>query len=111
MFSFLKKLFSGGNDQLVEMLANGAVIVDVRSKAEFQQGHAKGAQHIPLEAVKSQASKLKKAGKPIVTCCASGRRSGIAAAQLRAAGVEVVNGGPWQQVQRSLEKAGAARPN
>lgn len=34
-------------------------------------------------------------GKPIITVCQSGARSGMAKGILKAAGIEVYNGGSW----------------
>ncbi len=102
MFNFLKKLFGGPTGPgMRELLDQGAVIVDVRSREEFKAGHAKGATNIPLQELGAQVSRLVRQQKPVVTCCASGRRSGIAARQLQAAGITCVNGGPWQRVAQA----------
>jgi rhodanese-related sulfurtransferase len=41
---------------------------------------------------------LKKAGKPVITVCRSGSRSGMAKAKLSSSGIEVYNGGGWQSL-------------
>ena len=99
MFDFLKKIMGGGESvDLQEWINKGAVILDVRTPQEFQSGHPKGAINIPVQSLAGALHKLKK-DKPIITCCASGNRSGSAASILKANGFqEVVNGGPWQQV-------------
>lgn len=99
MINFFKKLFGGGAD-LSEIIGQGAMIVDVRSPEEFRRGHAEGAVNIPLYEIKARTQELKKEQVAVVTCCASGRRSGLAAKQLKAEGIEAYNGGPWQRVQR-----------
>lgn len=102
--SFLKKLF-GGPD-LGPFFDRGAIILDVRTAGEFNSGHVKGAVHVPLDRLSQELGKLKKAGKPYITCCASGRRSGMAADILNRAGIEAVNGGPWSSVDRAVKTRG-----
>jgi phage shock protein E len=101
MLSFLTNMFSGPD--LTEYLDRKAQIIDVRTPGEFAQGHAKGSVNIPLQSLGANLRKLDKS-RPVITCCRSGNRSGIAARQLTQAGFEAVNGGPWQQVVKALEK-------
>ena len=79
-------------------MERGAIILDVRTPNEFKSGHVKGSQNIPLNKLKGQLTQLQKKGKPVITCCASGMRSGSAASQLKSAGVEAMNGGGWHSV-------------
>jgi hydroxyacylglutathione hydrolase len=62
-------------------------ILDVRSAAEFAEGHVPGAKNIPFWAVPWRASKLG-AGPddPIVVYCGHGPRAQLAIAALRARG-------------------------
>jgi rhodanese-related sulfurtransferase len=84
------------------LLANGAQIIDVRTKGEFQSGHIKGAVNIPLDSLKNNLSKLKK-DKPVITCCASGMRSASAKGLLKANGfVDVYNGGAWVSLNSKI---------
>ena len=99
MFGALKKLF-GPSVDLSEKLSEGAVIVDVRTAGEFNSGHVKGSKNIPLNKVGTQAEKIKRWGKPVITCCASGMRSGSAASILKQQGIEAYNGGSWRSVDR-----------
>ena len=95
----LSNLF-GKKVDLAAIIAGGAKIVDVRSPQEFKGGHVKGAVNIPLDRIRAEVATLKKAGKPIVLCCASGMRSGSATSILEAEGLEAYNGGPWTSVNR-----------
>ncbi|MFT5833907.1 MAG: phage shock protein E [Cognaticolwellia sp.] len=104
MFDFLKSMMGGGNNAAKVALDNGAVIIDVRTPAEFSGGHVKGAINIPLSVVGQQVNKIKKYNKPVVTCCRSGARSGSAASILQGQGIEVINGGSWQSVQALLNE-------
>jgi phage shock protein E len=104
MFDFLKSMMGGGNNAAKVALDNGAVIIDVRTPAEFSGGHVKGAINIPLSVVGQEVNKIKKYNKPVVTCCRSGARSGSAASILQGQGIEVINGGSWQSVQALLNE-------
>ena len=82
------------------LIANGAIIMDVRTPAEYASGHIKGSVNIPLNALPMQMAKLKK-DKPIITCCASGMRSGSAKTILKSNGfAEVHNGGSWVNLKQ-----------
>jgi rhodanese-related sulfurtransferase len=85
--------------QLAEMIEGGAEIIDVRTVAEFNQGHADGSRNIPLDLLFNHMEELKSADKAYVVVCRSGNRSGMAADEMRSNGMEAVNGGPWQNVQ------------
>lgn len=103
MIGFLKNLFGTGTPvDYAALIKSGAVIMDVRTKREFQGGHIKGSVNIPLDTLKSNLSKFKK-DQPIITCCASGMRSSSARSILKANGfVEVHNGGGWSGLQNKI---------
>ena len=97
--NFIKKLLGmPDSNQLKSFLERRAVVIDVRTPAEFKDGHVKGSTNIPLDKIGGQTAKIKAMQKPIIVCCRSGARSGQAAGILKSAGIEVVNGGPWQNV-------------
>jgi rhodanese-related sulfurtransferase len=82
------------------LLEEGGQIVDVRSVDEFKVASKKGSINIPLQSLKNRMNELDKK-KPIILCCASGSRSGLAKRTLKAKGFENVhNVGTW----RSLNK-------
>ena len=101
MLSILKNMFSSGPKvDLGEVIANKAIILDVRTKAEYAGGHLKGSVNIPLQSLESGLSKLKK-DKVVVTCCASGARSSMAKSILQRNGfAEVHNGGSWTNLKQ-----------
>ena len=69
-----------------------AVIVDVRSIAEYNGGHIINAINIPLNGFKDQLGQLEKhKERPLVLCCRSGSRSGTAIKLLRKSGFERVH--------------------
>ena len=94
MFTFLKKLFGTGTDYKALVQA-GAIIIDVRSPQEFDGGHIKGSKIIPVNIIQREIASIKKWGKPVITVCQSGARSGMAKGILKNAGIEVYNGGSW----------------
>ena len=99
---FFSRLFGGGPKiDLAELKKNGALILDVRTPGEFRSGHIKGSKNIPLQEVNGKMKGLKK-DQVIITCCASGNRSGSAKNILKSAGFEVHNGGGWRSLQNKL---------
>jgi len=101
MFSAIKKLFGAGPKiDLGELISNGAIIIDVRTPAEYASGHLKQAVNIPLSTLHGRLGKLKK-DRPIITCCASGMRSSSAASILKSNGFgQVYNGGNWNSLRK-----------
>jgi rhodanese-related sulfurtransferase len=101
MLDFLKKLFGGTSIDFKKMMEEGAVIVDVRTVNEYQDGHIKGAINIPLQNLAKQLSKLRK-DKPVITCCASGMRSAQGKSILKTNGYIAENGGSWRSLQSKI---------
>ena len=103
MIETIKKLFGlGPKVDYSELMSRGAVIVDVRTRGEFQNGHIKGSVNIPLDSLRTNLSKIKK-NKPVITCCASGARSASAKIILKSSGYsEVYNGGSWMRLQHKI---------
>ena len=103
MFDFIKKLLGlGPSVDFKELTENGALVIDVRTPAEFKQGHVAGSVNIPLDRIQDSIKKIKGRKKTIITCCRSGNRSGMAAKILTGAGVECYNGGGWKSLERKL---------
>ena len=83
---------------LPELRRNGAVFVDVRSAAEFASGNAPGSINIPLQELASRMGEIPKSS-PVVVCCASGTRSGMAKLLLKKNGYpNVHNVGTWSKL-------------
>mgnify|MGYP003382372633 FL=1 len=94
-----KTLFGIGGPKvdLSQKIKEGAQIIDVRSPEEYRSGHVKGSVNIPLDRIQDQLKKISK-DKPVITCCRSGARSGMAADVLKRHGYDVYNGGAWTSV-------------
>ena len=108
-------------DELADLVERDEVeLLDVRSREEYEgttgypcdprQGHIEGAAHLDVNEIQAAADKaellrllddrgLEPSG--IVAYCHSGQRSEIAAALLRAAGLDAVNyEGSWHEWSR-----------
>ena len=70
-------------EQALKKVSSGAILLDVRSPGEFASGHVEGALNIPHDQISGRLGELLKyKGNEIVLYCRSGRRSGLAQAQL-----------------------------
>jgi rhodanese-related sulfurtransferase len=100
MIELIKNLLGfGPKVNIKELMASGALVVDVRTPAEYKDGHVKSAINLPLQTLGNNLNKLKK-DQVIITCCRSGSRSGMAKRMLKANGFEQVhNGGPWTSLK------------
>ncbi|MCE9678298.1 rhodanese-like domain-containing protein [Shewanella sp. AS1] len=83
-----------------QLIQNGALVVDVRTPEEFNQGHLDNAINIPYESIADAFTKQNIAkDRNVVVYCRSGRRSGIAQESLIKLGYQHVhNGGGYQQL-------------
>ncbi|OHX65029.1 rhodanese-like domain-containing protein [Flammeovirga pacifica] len=83
-----------------EIIQKGATLIDVRSVMEFEEGHIENAINIPVNDIQSRMNEVKNSTTPIVLCCLSGGRAGVAQALIQAAGVkEVYNAGGWESLR------------
>ena len=101
---FLGKRSAGGLsiEETLMALSKGAVLVDVRTKVEYEAGHAPGARPVdpaalrdnPLDTIHGD-DPLAERDAAVIVICDNGLRSSLAAAQLREQGVlaESVAGG------------------
>ncbi len=102
--------------ELAAALKKSAVeIIDVRGRDEWDAGHIAEAVHVSLGDVRERCHELEK-DRPLVTYCASGSRSAIAASILRAEGfsdVKDLEGGlaGWFQAGGSATGRDLSVPN
>ena len=85
------------------LLDSGAVIIDVRNPGEFASGAVPGSENIPLGSLTGKVKQIKSLNTPVICVCASGMRSGAAKGQLKAAGVDAYNGGPWTKMLQYVD--------
>lgn len=98
-------------EQLTTLMNNeNAVVLDIRTKEKYANGHIVGALSIPTPEIEGSIKKLKKhMKKPVVVVCNTGRSAKDVAKTLRENGFEnvlVLNGGiaAWQKVELPLKK-------
>lgn len=99
---FLNFLFGAKKKQIQYFMENDAIILDVRTKGEWNNGHIPGAKHIPIKDLQNHVDELKALKKPFVVCCESGIRSAKAAKFLNMKRIEATNGGGWVSLQKKL---------
>lgn len=88
-----------GAARALELVRDGAALLDVRERSEWNSGHAPQAVHVPLGEIDNAPRRLKQ-DTPVVVMCASGMRSRSAAKHLRKLGFDAtsLSGGigAWQ---------------
>ena len=97
-------VFRSRGPSAAALLEANVLVIDVRTPAEYRTGHVKGSRNVPLDRIEAFARKEDPTARPIVTCCASGMRSGRAAKALNNAGFTVANGGAWTKVERLQQR-------
>ncbi|MCH8499876.1 MAG: rhodanese-like domain-containing protein [Marinobacter sp.] len=97
--------------QVVSLLnRDEAIVLDIRERKEFSEGHITGSMHIPLAQIKDKLNTLKKhENKTIVVADKMGQHSALAVKQLTAEGFATVvrlNGGiaEWRASNLPLVK-------
>jgi rhodanese-related sulfurtransferase len=73
------------------LIADGAILVDVRSAGEFSGGHIEGAINIPIQDLAGRAEDLADKSAQIVLYCQSGARSAMAKRLLQSKGFSQVH--------------------
>jgi phage shock protein E len=82
------------------LIQSDAFLVDVRTPAEFAEGHVKQSVNIPLDTIMSRIDEFKNKSQ-IIVFCRSGNRSGQAKLILEQLGISnVTNGGTWEDVRQ-----------
>lgn len=74
----------------------GTILLDVRSRNEFVQGHIDGSTLVPLDQLSASLTQLAEVDAPIIVICHAGSRAATAATAIRRAGktdVHVLGGG------------------
>lgn len=103
---FFRKLFGLDKKEarLLEALQKSPYIIDVRTPVEYKEGHIQQAVNIPLEIISTNADKIRKIGKPIITTSQTGGKSRKARNRLIRKGVEdVYNGGGWIHLREMIK--------
>ncbi len=103
MFEAIKKILGIKTVNYAQLVNDGAIVLDVRTKGEYGSGHIRGSVNIPVDQLQKNLQKFKDKKRPIITCCASGMRSASAKGILQSNGFsEVYNGGSWMSLNNKL---------
>ena len=103
MLDTINQFFGFTKTDYADLVKKGAIVLDVRSKGEFASGHVKNSINIPVDQLSNNLARLKDKNKTIITCCASGMRSGTAHTILLNNGyTDVHNGGGWASLNSKI---------
>ena len=92
--------FATLDDGLANKIANGAIILDVRTDNEYKMGHIEGSINISLGTIRERYIELD-TGKTYITCCSHGLRSVKVESILKEKGFKnVFNGGAWIDLEK-----------
>ncbi|MCI8896091.1 MAG: rhodanese-like domain-containing protein [Lachnospiraceae bacterium] len=84
---------------------DSAVLLDVRTPQEYQEGHIPGSRHLPLQAIDKAASIIENKDTPLFVHCYSGARSRQAVSMLQRMGyTNVKNIGGIAAYQGKVER-------
>jgi len=103
----LKRMSFVSAEMAQKLLAEGALVIDVRSPEEFRSGKVPGAINLPLSEVRGKIStRVKDKNQPLLVHCLSGGRSAIAKHQLKSLGyTNVLNLGSLSRAQHIFAAA------
>lgn len=86
-------------------MEQGAVVIDLRTAYEYDQGHIPRSLNIPSDRIGSNIDRIRDLHRPVILCCGPGGGCWEAMDILRQAGIpHVVNGGNWQKLLRKMGK-------
>ena len=100
----------GVGDATLMIHRQNALVIDVRTPAEFAAGHIADAINVPADKIAERATELEKyKGRPVIVTCQSGARSASGCSALRKLGFEqlfnLTGGiGAWQQAGMPVRK-------
>jgi len=106
---------SVGPNDAVQLMNQGALVLDVRPRDQFEAGHLIDARNVPSADLAQSAESLKKyRDKPVLTCCETGMTSSAAARTLREQGfskVATLRGGlqAWRAENLPMVRADSKR--
>lgn len=77
-------------EQSLELIAGGAILLDVREQHEWDAGHAPQARHLPMSQLNERAGELPQDVQLVCVCHVGGRSAAVSAALSRA-GWQAIN--------------------
>ena len=106
-FFIVKRMSFVSEEAARKHLAQGALVIDVRSPEEFRSGHVPDAINLPLgELRESLPHRVKDKNQVVLLHCLSGGRSGIAKGQARGLGyANTFNLGSYARAEKIVRSA------
>src|ERR1017187_7570233 len=87
IYSIWKRATQISTRRAVAYLKDGALVIDVRSSAEFNSGHLPNAINLPVEEIETALPRrVKDKNQVLLLHCQSGMRSGVAKSRLTGLG-------------------------
>ena len=98
--NLFRKLFgSGSKESLKKLYSQCSLLEDVRSRDEYNIGHAADSVNIPVQFLIQAKEKLK--DKTVIAVCRTGTRSAMAVNLLTNEGIKAYNGGAWDNWKKA----------
>jgi len=98
--------FATIEEGLAAKIANGAIILDVRTENEYNMGNIAGSLNISLGTIRERYIELD-TSKTYITCCSHGLRSVKVEKILKEKGFRnVYNGGAWSDLEKLIDEQG-----
>jgi phage shock protein E len=98
--SFFSRLFK---KPIINVLKKGALIVDVRTPFEYDQGRIPESINIPVERITVNEQRLLEMKRPIIFCCSDGSRSRQVYQKLAGKGMKnIYYGGNWTKLLKII---------
>ena len=92
-----------GNAKLKEALRRGAIIIDIRTAAEFDRKKVSDSINIPIDRININLRRIVQMNRPIIICSNSDSENERVIDVLKANGVrEIYNGGNWTKMWRMM---------
>ena len=97
----LRSILGLGNGKLKEALRRGAIVIDIRTAAEFDRGKVRDSINIPVDRININIKRIVQMKRPIIICSNSDTENERVIDVLKANGVtEIYNGGRWTKIWR-----------
>lgn len=105
-YLFLRRKGQISAEDAAAYLKQGAMVIDVRTPAEYSAGHLKRAINMPLQQIESLVgTRVKDKNQVLLLHCQSGSRSGMARNKLAALGyTQVFNLGSYDRAAHILDR-------
>jgi rhodanese-related sulfurtransferase len=93
-----------GNGKVKDALRRGAVVIDIRTAHEFDQGRVIDSINIPIDRININLQRIRQMRRPVIICSNSDFENEKVINFLKANGVkEIYNGGSWTRVLRMIK--------